>query len=71
MGTVVKFPKTIEYINNVPTPAPKTADEYLKLCKKLLTEEDYIEVCVAVLDNDRYEEVDQQIKKIVDSYYSF
>ena len=71
MGTVVNFPKTIEYINNVPTPTPKTAEEYLKLCKKLLVEEDYVEVCMAILDPEEYDATEQEIKRIVDSYYAF
>jgi len=71
MGEVVKFPKAVEYINNVPTPTPKTGEEYIKLCKKILTEEDYIEVCKCILNQDDYENTEQAIKKIVDSYYSF
>ena len=37
MGEVVKFPKAVEYINNVPTPMPKTGEEYIKLCKKIFS----------------------------------
>jgi len=71
MGEVLKFPRAVEYINNIPTVCPKTADEYVKLCKKLLTEEDYIEVCLCIVNPDQYMEAEEAIKKIVDSYYSF
>lgn len=71
MGTVVKFPKTIEYINDIPISNPKTPEEYLRLCKKLLTKEDYVEVCMAIVDPEEYESTDKEIKNIVDSYNSF
>ena len=71
MGEILKFPKVVEYINNIPTPNPKNAEEYVKLCKRLLTEDDYYEVCTCILNVEDYDKADQEIKKIVDSYYSF
>jgi len=71
MNNILKFPKTYDYINNIPTPVPKTAEDYLRLCKKLLTEEDYVEVCMAILDPEEYDETEVEIKRIVDSYYAF
>lgn len=71
MGEVLKFPRVVENINDIPTVSPKTADEYVKLCKKLLTEEDYIEVCICIVNPDQYMQAEEAIKKIVDSYYSF
>ena len=71
MNNILKFPKTYEYIDNIPTPVPKTAEDYLRLCKKLLTEEDYVEVCMAILDPEEYDATEVEIKRIVDSYYAF
>jgi hypothetical protein len=71
MSNVIIFPKTVEYINDMPVSNPKTSVDYLRLCKKVLTKEDYENVCVAILDEDEYEESEKEIQRIVNAYYSY
>ena len=71
MSNVIAFPKTVEYINNIPVSNPRTAKDYLRLCKRMLTREDYEEVCICILDEEEYENAEKQIQNIVNAYYSY
>lgn len=63
----------VEYgsINGVPVIKPKTAQDYLVICKRFLVEEDYQDICTCILDQQEYDKAEDFIKKIVDSYYTF
>lgn len=48
----------------------KNMAEYLKLCKRTLTEEDYVDVLCGIMDQEIYENLDQDLKNIVNKYFS-
>lgn len=50
---------------------PDTRYEYLMVAKAVLEHEDYADICVGILDHNHYDQMETQLKKVVDSYYSF
>lgn len=50
---------------------PETRYEYLMVARAVLSFEDYQEICVGVLDHTYYDKLEPQLRKVVDSYYSF
>lgn len=63
--------RQIGFISGVAVPNPETREEYLSICKRFLIKDDYIELLCAIMDTDLYSEAEDQIKRVVDSYYSF
>lgn len=49
----------------------KNRNEHLNLCKMVLTEEDYRDVLCAIMDQEIYDALEQDIKNIVDTYFSY
>jgi hypothetical protein len=70
---VIAFPlkDDIGFINGIPVQNPKTAVEYLFLCKKFLAIEDYEEVLLSIMDEAYYQEAEPQIKEIVNTYFRY
>ena len=70
---ILDFPgkDDVSYVLNTPVKKPKTRDQYLKMCKRFLTEEDYADLCVCILDEDYYNMAESYIQDIVNSYFSF
>ena len=52
-------------------PVPKTADEYIVMCKKFLTREDYRDILVSLKDNETYESLDERLKNIIACYRTY
>ena len=50
---------------------PKTRDEFLALCKKVLEPEDYKDFLCSIMDVEMYKEADLDIQKVVEKYFSF
>lgn len=61
----------VDVILNTPVRKPTNSVQYLKICKRFLTEDDYASVCIAILDQDEFEVAETQIKNIVETYFSF
>ena len=70
MINVLEFPKPA-IIAGKAVKEPQSRAEYLRIIKRFLTEEDYHDVCVAILDEDYYEVIEEDLAKIVNSYYTF
>ena len=66
---IIEFPKTPK--NKTSEQNPTTSKEYLKKCKQILTEEDYMYLCVCILDVEEYNTSSNDMKDIVDTYFSF
>lgn len=45
--------------------------EYLALCKKELEREDYHDVLCGIVDVDIYYELDRDLQRIVETYYTY
>jgi len=52
-------------------PAPRTAEDYLKMCKAFLHPIAYEKVLCGCLDQEIYEELSEQHQKIVDCYQTY
>jgi len=63
--------RTFGFINDIRVTKPKSASEYQELLKQFLCQEDYEEVLICIMDSEYYNDAEKQIKKIVDSYFSF
>jgi len=50
---------------------PNNSREYLALCKKQLEEEDYRDVLCGIMDYEIYNELDEELQDIVDTYYIY
>lgn len=59
------------YVNDDLVKKPKTAKDYLHICKFYLSEEDYRLVLCGIVDMDYYKELDNHLKGIVNAYFSF
>lgn len=70
---VINFPSAedVTVLNGQTVKTPTTGVDYLFLCKRFLTIDDYEEVLLAIMDEDYYREAEDQIKRIVDSYFDF
>jgi len=72
MGDVVKFPVNSIEINGKIIPKPNSRFDYQMILREFLTQEDYEEVLVCIMDKDYYKELeDEQLKNIVNEYFSF
>jgi hypothetical protein len=73
MGKVVSIDtrQEVELFNGRLVKQPTTGVEYLFLCKEFLTTEDYEEVLLSIMDEDYYKQAEDQIKDIVNGYFSF
>jgi hypothetical protein len=58
-------------IAGVPVNEPETKEEYLELCKQFLEPEDYQDVLCSILDSEHYDAMEDPIRNVVDSYFSF
>ena len=47
------------------------AKEYLALCKKDLEDEDYRDVLCGIMDVEIYNELDLDLQRIVETYYTY
>jgi hypothetical protein len=63
--------REIQLLNDEPVFVPTSGEEFIKLCKVALTPEDYTDLLCGVMDEEIYEEIEPQIKKLVDTYYSY
>ena len=50
---------------------PETAEQYIKICKSILTQDDYEELLCAIIDKTYYNAADYDIQRIVDCYNSY
>lgn len=50
---------------------PNSSREYLALCKKQLEEEDYRDVLCGIMDYEIYNELEEELQDIVDTYYIY
>lgn len=74
MGNVIDFHsrRELHLLNDEHLVAlPQTGEEYLQICKDTLPEQDYKNILCAIMDGEYYVELQDQMKKVVDSYYSF
>lgn len=58
-------------INGIPVENPKTAREYLEICKEFLEVEDYQDVLCGIMDDEHYDALEPKVQKIINCYYSF
>jgi hypothetical protein len=63
--------RTVGRVNDKIVEIPHSRRDYLNICKKFLTVEDYEELLLCIMDEDYYNNTEQQIAKVVDSYFSF
>lgn len=79
MAKVIAFPqKTISkdenevgYVRGIPVNKPKTAQDFLLVCKRFLTKEDYEQLLLSISDVEYYDLAEFQVKDIADAYFSF
>jgi hypothetical protein len=50
---------------------PKTAEQFLELCKDQLNVDDYMDVLCSIMDKEHYDAMDDQIQNLVHVYRSF
>lgn len=50
---------------------PTYGYQYLLICKEHLTIEDYEEVLLSIMDEDYYSQADDELKAIVNEYFTF
>jgi hypothetical protein len=58
-------------VAGVPVDEPETRGQYLDLCKQFLEPEDYQDVLCSILDKEHYDAMEDPIRNVVDSYFSF
>lgn len=67
----VHFPDSWPYrIAGQPVNPPRTAKEYLELCKQFLEPDDYSDLCISIMDRDAYEAMEDSMRTLVDNYYN-
>ena len=80
MSLVIDFPraspkkdtrKLHTFKNGKQVYEPRTAEEYLGVCKNVLTEGDYRELLCAIMDIDYYSEAESALQLVVDCYRNF
>ena len=73
MSNVVDFATRREasVLGNKVIVLPLTRGEYLQVAKDALVREDYEYLLCAIMDIEYYDLVEEPIRKIVDSYYTF
>ena len=73
MAMVIDFAtrRRAELLNNKVVVVPLTRGEYLQVAKDNLIREDYEYLLCAIMDVEYYDLVEEPIRKIVDSYYTF
>ena len=49
---------------------PKSPEEYLGMCKKMLRKEQYEDILCGILDEEIYETLESPYKKIIDLYFN-
>ena len=77
MGEIVAFARQ----NDIPNPVwnikgqvfdiPTNGKEYLLVCKNTLIEDDYCDVLCGIMDLAIYNELEEHLQNIVDSYFHF
>jgi len=70
---IIPFPLNgdVGFINGEVVIKPTTSSEYLAIVKRFLEKDDYEEILCSILDKDYYDNAEDQLKSIVDFYYSF
>jgi phosphoglycerol transferase MdoB-like AlkP superfamily enzyme len=63
--------KPVDVFNGRLVTQPTYGYQYLLICKEHLTTEDYEEVLLSIMDEDYYKQADDQLKAIVDEYFTF
>lgn len=58
-------------IRGVQVAKPRSGEEYLALCKQFLDAESYRDILCAILDQEYYDDIENYLQVIVNSYYSF
>lgn len=71
MNMVLNFPVKTVRLGTHLVQTPNTGSDYLKICKKVLTQDDYEDVLLSIMDREIYEKVEDHIKRIVDCFYEF
>jgi len=67
---IIQFPidERVSFLGKTIT-VPSNGLEYLSLCKNNLCLDDYLRICAAIIDADFYEEVEEDLRNIVDCFY--
>lgn len=65
------FPDGYCTVKGVKVQAPKTGKEYLAICKVFFEGDEYKAVLCGILDEDYYFDMEEPLRRIVDSYYAF
>lgn len=75
MSNIVKFPGTKQTpdrsIKGIAVAEPRNGKEYLDICKQFLEEEDYKDILCGIMDKQYYDDLEKELKKIVNCYYAF
>jgi hypothetical protein len=58
-------------IKGIPVEEPKTRFDYLEICKDFLDPEDYQDILCGIMDKEHYDALEQPLRNVIDSYYSF
>ena len=73
MSNVIDFAtrREVAVLDNRVVVLPLTRNEYLQVAKDALQRDDYEALLCAIMDVEYYNLVEEPIRKIVDSYYTF
>ncbi len=67
----IYFGNASTHIVGFPLDSISSPKEYLALCKKELEREDYHDVLCGIVDIDIYYELDKDLQRIVETYYTY
>ena len=71
MSEVIDFKprRVVVTIGSEVVQQPKNGDELLALCKRFLIDDDYRDILCGIMDLELYNELDPDLKKLVDIYF--
>ena len=73
MGELINFPLNdqVGFVGGRLVRKPRSAQEFVDVIKKLMSDEDYINFVMATHDEHFYNVAERRIKDLVDIYFNF